>query len=163
MNRKQTPPKRAKATKKERSRRSRAEPITNDTGDRRVADQQAGNRSFMFMVVGVGASAGGLEAFKQLLAHLPVDTGMAFVLVMHLDPTHESVLTELLADVTRMPVSKVEDGMAVAPDHVYVIPPDTSMSIEGGSLRLRPRQEGRGRYRPIDSFLHRRHPVRHGY
>src|SRR5215470_6866519 len=63
------------------------------------------------MVVGVGASAGGLEAFKHLLAHLPADTAMAFVFVMHLDPTHESVLTELLAGVTRMPVSEVQDGI----------------------------------------------------
>jgi two-component system, chemotaxis family, CheB/CheR fusion protein len=88
-----------------------------------------------------------------LLARLPVDTGMAFVLVMHLDPAHESILTELLAKATRMPVSEVQDGVAVAPDHVYVMPRNTSMAIEGGALRLRPRQEGRGQHRPIDSFL----------
>src|SRR4029453_10124443 len=95
-------------------------------------------------VVAVGASAGGLEAFKQFLKRLPVDTGMAFVLITHLDPKHESILTELLARATRMPVSEVQDGMAVAPDHFYVIPRNTSMAIEGGALRLRPRQEGRG-------------------
>jgi two-component system, chemotaxis family, CheB/CheR fusion protein len=71
----------------------------------------------------------------------------------HLDPTHESILTELLAKATRMPVIEVQDGDAVAPDHVYVIPRNTRMAIEGGVLRLRPRQEGRGPHRPIDSFL----------
>jgi two-component system CheB/CheR fusion protein len=119
--------------------------------DGRAEDQQPGNGSFV--VVGVGASAGGLEAFTQLLTHLPVSTGMAFVMVMRLDPTHESILTELLAKATRMPVSEIQDGVAVAPDHVYVIPRNTSMAIEGGVLRLRPRQEGRAKYRPIDSFL----------
>jgi two-component system CheB/CheR fusion protein len=111
-----------------------------------------------------------------LLAHLPVDTGMAFVLITHLDPKHESILPELLAKATRIPVSEVQDGAAVAPDHIYVIPRNTSMAIEGGVLRLRPRQEGRGQHRPIDSldsFLQSlaedqntramRHPVGYGH
>src|SRR5690242_10095186 len=76
-----------------------------------------------FPIVGVGASAGGLEAFIQLLTPLPVDTGMAFVLVQHLAPTHESQLVDILARATRMPVVEAEEGMAVCPDHVYVIPP----------------------------------------
>src|SRR5687767_13018028 len=84
-------------------------------------------------VVGVGASAGGLEAFKQLLARLPFDTGMAFVLVTHLDPKHESILPELLARATRMPVSEVKDGTPVAPDHIYVMPRNKNMAIEGGA------------------------------
>ena len=84
--------------------------------EKRAAEQQAGNK--FFPVVGIGASAGGLEAFRRLLKHLPVDTGMAFVLVQHLDPTHESVLTELLSRSTKMPVSEVRDGTAVEPDHV---------------------------------------------
>jgi two-component system CheB/CheR fusion protein len=148
MNKKQPPPKRAKATKKEISPQPRAE---SDTNAIRAEDRQAGNRSFV--VVGVGASAGGLEALKRLLARLPADTGMAFVLVTHLDPSHESILPELLARSTQLPVSEVEDGTPVAPDHVYVMPRNTSMSIEGGALRLRPRKEGREQRRPIDSFL----------
>jgi two-component system, chemotaxis family, CheB/CheR fusion protein len=124
MNKKHSSPKRARATKKNISRQSRSEPATNASS---AEDQQPGNGSFV--VVGVGASAGGFEAFKQLLAHLPVDTGMAFVLVIHLDPKHESILTELLAKATRMPVSEVQDGAAVAPDHVYVIPRNMSMAI----------------------------------
>ncbi|HEV2669195.1 MAG TPA: chemotaxis protein CheB, partial [Blastocatellia bacterium] len=104
-------------------------------------------------VVGVGASAGGLEAFRQLLKRLPVSTGMAFVLVMHLDPKHESILPDLLAKATLLPVSEARDGTPVEPDHVYVMPRNTSMSIEGGALRLWPREKGRGQHRPIDSFL----------
>jgi two-component system, chemotaxis family, CheB/CheR fusion protein len=140
-----------RATKKRISRPARAESGANETNASRAGDQQNGNGSFV--IVGVGASAGGLEAFMQLLAHLPVDTGMAFVLITHLDPKHESILTELLARATRMPVSEVQDGMVVTPDHVYVIPRNASMAIEGGALRLRPRQEGRGGRRPIDTFL----------
>jgi two-component system CheB/CheR fusion protein len=117
----------------------------------RAEGQQAGNG--LVAVVGVGASAGGLEAFKQLLARLPVETGMAFVLVSHLDPKHESILPELLARATQMPVSEAEDGVAVAPDHIYVMPRNTIMAIESGALRLRPREEGRAQRHPIDAFL----------
>jgi two-component system, chemotaxis family, CheB/CheR fusion protein len=140
-----------RATKKGISRQARVESGANETDAGRAGDQQPGTGSLM--VVGVGASAGGLEAFKQLLAHLPVDTGMAFVLVMHLDPTHESILTKLLAKATRMPVSEVQDGAVVEPDHVYVIPRNMRMAIEGGALRLLPRQERREQQRPIDSFF----------
>src|SRR5262247_680707 len=101
----------------------------------------AQNRTFP--VVGIGASAGGLEAFRQLLEHLPTDTGMAFVLVQHLDPAHESILTELLSKATPMPVSEVVEGMAVAPDHVYVIPRNANMAIAQGILRLLPREDTR--------------------
>jgi two-component system CheB/CheR fusion protein len=104
-------------------------------------------------VVCIGASAGGLEAFTQLLRALPADTGMAFVLVQHLDPRHQSMLTSLLAKATSMPIRQVEEGMRVEPDHVYVIPPNASMAIEGGVLRLIPRAESRGRHMPVDFFM----------
>src|SRR5262245_55452850 len=107
----------------------------------------------LIAVVGVGASAGGLEAFRQLLKLLPVKTGMAIVLVTHLDPRHESILPDLLAKATPLPVSEVEDGTPVAPDHIYVMPRNTTMAIEGGALRLWPREKGRGQHRPIDTFL----------
>src|SRR5689334_12015134 len=80
-------------------------------------------------IVGIGASAGGLEAFEQLLRALPGNTGMAFVLVQHLAPTHQSMLSELLGKATRMPVIEVTDGLAVLPNRVYVIPPNAEMSI----------------------------------
>src|SRR5664280_1088781 len=76
----------------------------------------------IFPVVGIGASAGGLEAFTRLLHDLPANTGLAFVLVQHLDPSHKSVLTELLARATSMPVIEASEGMTLAPDSVYVIP-----------------------------------------
>jgi len=116
-----------------------------------VKTRQSQNRPFP--VVGIGASAGGLEAFRQLLEHLPTDTGMAFVLVQHLDPAHESILTELLSKATSMSVSEVVEGLAVEPNRVYVIPRNTNMAIEEGVLRLLPREDTRGQHRPIDYFL----------
>src|SRR5262245_54043036 len=106
-----------------------------------------------FPVVGIGASAGGLEAFTQLLDHLPNDTGMAFVFVQHLDPARESLLAELLSRATDMPVKVVEHGMRVEPNCVYVIPPNTNMAIANGALRLAPREETRGQHRSIDYFM----------
>src|SRR5262245_7206283 len=106
-----------------------------------------------FPVVGIGASAGGLEAFKQLLSHLPNDTGMAFVFVQHLDPARESILAELLSRATDMPVKEVKHGMRVEPNCLYVIPPNRNMAIVNGALLLAPRVETRGQYRPIDYFM----------
>ena len=105
-----------------------------------------------FPVVGVGASAGGLEAFTELLSALPAETGMAFVLVQHLDPDHPSLLTTLLTRTTTMPVEEVHDGVLVEPNHVYVIPPNTSLTLVEGSLRLAPRS-GRSPHLPIDHFF----------
>jgi two-component system CheB/CheR fusion protein len=106
-----------------------------------------------FPVVGIGASAGGLEAFTQLLAHLPDNTGMAFVLIQHLDPNHESQLADLLSKATRLPVIEVADGMAVSPDHIYVIPPATNLTIVRGVLQLSPRGEARIQHLPLDVFF----------
>src|SRR4029078_3981447 len=89
-----------------------------------------------FPIVGVGASAGGLDAFTQLLKHLPADTGMAFVLIQHLDPTHASFLRDALAKATTMPVSQAVEGTVVEANHVYVIPPDADISISRGRLTL---------------------------
>jgi two-component system CheB/CheR fusion protein len=104
-------------------------------------------------IVGIGASAGGLEAFEQLLAALPSDSGMAFVLVQHLAPKHESILSELLARATPMPVMEITEGTAVRPNHVYVIPPNADMSILDGVLHLSPLGPDRARRMPIDMFL----------
>ena len=104
------------------------------------------------VIVGVGASAGGLEAFTELLSHLPDDTGMAFVLIQHLDPSHESHLAELLAKATRMPVSEVKDGTRARANHVYVIPPRCNLGISGGVLHTSLRPD-RGRNMPVDAFF----------
>ena len=107
-----------------------------------------------FPIVGVGASAGGLDAFTQLLKHLPTDTGMGFVLIQHLDPTHASFLRDALAKATTMTVHQAEDGTAVEPDHVYVIPPDADISIHGGRLTLASRAlEARRSHLSVDGFL----------
>lgn len=104
-----------------------------------------------FPIVGIGASAGGLEAFKELLGAVPENTGAAFVFVQHLDPQHESQLVEILARVTTMAVQTVHDGVAVRPNQVYVLPPNTSMELESGCLRLVRREPGL--HLPIDIFF----------
>ena len=106
-----------------------------------------------FPIVGVGASAGGLEAFTQLLKQLPVDTGLGFVLVQHLDPQHPSVLTQLLARSTEIPVREVTDNLRVKPNHIYVIPPNTRLNIVHGVLKLQPRMQSRLALRSIDFFF----------
>ena len=117
-----------------------------------VAELDEPGSSASFPIVGVGASAGGLEAFTQLLKALPADTGMAFVLVQHLAPSHPSALAEILSRATKMPVLEVRDEPTVEPNHVYVIPPDRSIIIVGGGLQLLPR-EARGAHHPIDQFF----------
>src|SRR5438046_3076937 len=94
----------------------------------REAPVEAPSASPSFPIVGIGASAGGLEAFTQFLSGLPSETGMGFVLVQHLAPQHDSMLTELLSRTTRIPINEVEDGMCVQPNHIYVIPPNTNMA-----------------------------------
>ncbi|MEO7163284.1 MAG: chemotaxis protein CheB, partial [Bdellovibrionia bacterium] len=107
----------------------------------------------MFPVVGIGASAGGLEAFTQLLTHLPIDTGMAFVLIQHFDPTHGSMTAEILSRTTRMKVTEVKQGMRVEPNCIYIIPPNFRMGLSHGTLNLLPRTEVRGQTLVIDFFF----------
>jgi len=105
-------------------------------------------------VVGIGASAGGLEAFTQLLESLPATTGMAFVLIQHLDPTHESQLTDILSRKSKLPVREVHGNTPLAADNVYVIPASGNLRIEKGILHTVPRTDGSGvRNMPIDDFL----------
>ena len=93
-----------------------------------------------FPVVGIGASAGGLDACRKLLEALPAGNGMAFILVQHLDPTHESMMVDLLANHTSMTVRQAVDGMLIEREHLYVIPPGAYLSVEKGALHLsRPR------------------------
>ncbi|HZE99295.1 MAG TPA: chemotaxis protein CheB [Planctomycetota bacterium] len=103
-------------------------------------------------IVCIGASAGGLDAFGRLLEELPPDTGMAYVIIQHLDPSHPSSLPPLLAKKTPMPVSEARDGVRVKPNTFYVIPPDTVMSLSRGTLRLAARTSEK-RFLPIDHFM----------
>ncbi len=103
--------------------------------------------------MGIGASAGGLEAIGQLLSNLSPTTGMAFIIVQHLDPTHESMTTEILAKKTSMPVAEAKDGVHVDRNHIYVIPPNYRLAIRQQTLRLLPRGEGPTVHLPINFFL----------
>ncbi|MEO9078354.1 MAG: chemotaxis protein CheB [Rhodanobacter sp.] len=106
-----------------------------------------------FLVVGVGASAGGLDAARQLLRALPADSGMAFILVQHLDPTHESLMVELLASHTSMAVCQAANGMPVEPNHFYVIPPGTYLTVHDGALHLSEPPVRHGLRMPFDFLL----------
>jgi two-component system CheB/CheR fusion protein len=123
--------------------------VSQDAGPLQTDDAM---RSSVPRIVGIGASAGGLEAFTELLSHLPDDTGMAFVLIQHLDPSHESHLTELLSKATGMPVSEVRGETQALANHVYVIPPGRNLSISGGVLHTPPGPYN-GRNLPINTFL----------
>ena len=109
----------------------------------------------LFPVVGIGASAGGLDAFKRLLKAIPENSGMAYVLVQHLDPSHESLLQELLQKVTRIPVLEIADDIKVEPNHIYVIPSNKMMVATDGVLLLAPRpaKNKNERNLPIDLFF----------
>ncbi|MGL5939314.1 MAG: CheR family methyltransferase [Waterburya sp.] len=133
-------------------------PIPNDPSESRPANpdaepSQQAQTDASFPVVGIAASAGGLEAFTELIRHLPTDTGMAFVLIQHLSPDHESLLPEILGRVTAMSVRQVQDQTRVVSNTVYVIPPNTQMTLVDGTLRLALRQKSNGNYLPADVFL----------
>lgn len=105
------------------------------------------------VVVGIGASAGGLESYKRLLRSMPDDTGMAFVLVQHLDPSHESMMVQLLSKYTSMPVLQIDNAMPIQPNHVYMIPPNKFTRIKDGGLFLEAPINRRGVRLPIDYFF----------
>jgi two-component system CheB/CheR fusion protein len=104
-----------------------------------------------FPIVAIGASAGGLEAVSELLATLPATSEMAYVVIQHLDPDHESLLAEILAKKTAMPVMQIHEGLPVEAAHVYVIPPNATLILGGDRFRLAPRLSGR--HHPVDIFL----------
>ncbi len=105
------------------------------------------------LVVGIGASAGGLTAFKKFFANMPVDNGMAFVLVQHLDPHHDSMLVSLIGKQTGMKVVEAADGIRLTANSIFIIPPDATLTINGGVLRLTKPAPPRELRRPIDTFF----------
>ena len=117
-------------------------------GDIKKPDVKTG-----FPIIGIGASAGGLEAFELFFKEVPADSGMAFILVSHLDPGHASMLAEILQRVTSIPVVEANNQMAVEPNHVYVIPPNRELTIFHGTLQLGVPGLLRGQRMPIDTFL----------
>ena len=113
--------------------------------------KQKGNTHFP--VIGIGSSAGGLEALEQFLKQVPFPCGIAFVIIQHLDPTHKGIMAELLQRITAMPVCQVSDNLEIEPDHVYLIPPNQDMSILHGKLFLLDMVKPRGLRLPIDFFF----------
>ncbi len=149
-------PSKRHATKSSRHKKGSAvvrsvKPKSNRTAE--ALTQEKYSERTVFPVVAVGASAGGLESFSQLLSALPIDTGMAFVFLQHLDPKRSSMLVELLSKVTKMPVEEVRQGTYPQPDHVYVLPPNRDLSLSQGVFRLTPRTEVHGQHLPIDLFM----------
>ena len=122
------------------------EEIENETGKRTSSPDD-------FPVVGIGASAGGLDAFKKLIAAIPEQPGMAFILVQHMEPTHESLLPELLQKVSPIPVKEITDNVLIQPDHIYIIPANKLLTVIDGHLQLRPRLPKNERNMPIDVFF----------
>ncbi len=107
-----------------------------------------------FPIVGIGASAGGLESFSELIARIPADTGMAYVFVQHLDPSHGSLLVEILSKRAGFPVEEAREGVKILPDHLYVIAPNTTLTIGGDVLHLRSRDPAERPHRPVDTLFH---------
>ena len=106
-----------------------------------------------FLYVGVGASAGGLDALKKFLSNIPENSGMAFIIVQHMDPTHKSGLVNILSHYTQLKVLEVVDGVQVQPDHIYIIPPNKDLGILDGKLQLMEPIEPHGLRMPINYFL----------
>ncbi len=119
----------------------------------RTAEEKYGFPRLAFPIAAIGASAGGLEAFSNLLRGLPSDPGVALVFIPHLDPTHESAMVELLARTTSLPVRQAGDRMPVEINTVYVLPPNCDMTITEGVLHLARRESARGHHLPIDTFF----------
>src|SRR5215203_2003220 len=112
-----------------------------------------GNVGDGFMVVGLGASAGGIRAAKEFLENVPEGSGMAYVVILHLSPEHDSYLAEVLQQSTRMPVTQVNESVRIVPDHVYVIAPNRSLSVRDDSLVLSEVTCVEERRAPVDIFF----------
>lgn len=116
-------------------------------------------RNAAFPVVGIGASAGGLHAFIELLKNLPADAGMAYVFIQHLDPAHKSMLVDILSRETSMPVAEVKKGMSLMPDRVYITPSQKNVKLSSGRFHLVRRPSGA---QPPSSFPEQDMTVRRG-
>ena len=125
----------------------------NTTKNPSKSDSASPAPPFVFPIVGIGASAGGLEALEKFLINLEPNPGLALVVVTHMDPHHKSMMSELLSKHTSLPVTQAEDGQEVEPDSIYIIPPNTDILISNGRLILHPPSTSRGVRQPIDTFF----------
>ncbi len=124
-----------------------------DTNDNHRIDKPLTKSTLQFPVVGIGASAGGLEAFQKFIGSIPEASGMAYIFVQHLAPSHTSVLPELLQRVTSIPVHEITDNIHIKPDNIYIIPASNLLIANDGVLELSPRPPKEQRSRPIDIFF----------
>ena len=145
---KQTKPRKGKTTTKKT--RAEAKSTAKGVVSRKSPAEKQKER---FYIVGIGASAGGLHAFEGFFLNMPKDSGMAFILVPHLDPTHVSIMPDLMQKYTKMNVLQVEDGVTVQPNSVYVVPPNKDLAILHGTLQLIEPTMSHGPRMPIDHFL----------
>ena len=129
------------------------EPTSPSLRNKRAGCKVKPDANGTFPIVGIGSSAGGLEACQALLKALPADLGMAFIFVPHLDPSRQSAFSEILARSTAMPVNDVVDGTLVTPNHVFVIPRNCEMTITEGVLHISEREQPRPVNTTIDTFL----------
>src|SRR5712692_2215612 len=136
-----------------RKKPAKSKPKPSRVAKRTAVASDEPTHSSSFPIVGIGASAGGLEAFTRLLQKLPDDTGMALVLIQHLDPKHESILATLLSRATPMPVLEATHKVRVRPNHVYVIPRNTSMRIRDSVLILTSRLDTGEHHMAIGYFF----------
>ena len=141
----------ARSAKKKAQSKPRARAAARNAVYSTIEDESL--RGKPYPIVGVGASAGGFEAFRQLLKDMPPNAGMALVLIQHLDPGHESMLTRLLSKSSQMPIREVREGMAVEPNHVYVIPPGKALASADGFLHLSELPQEQGRRVAVDLFF----------
>src|SRR5438876_11744763 len=112
-----------------------------------------GIKNKLFPVVAIGASAGGLEAYTALIKNLRHDTGMAFVIIQHMDPKHKSFLTEILSRETDLKVNIAKNGIKPEPDNIYVIPPAADIIFRGGQFQTIPRPPASRAHMPVDIFM----------
>jgi len=140
----------AKASKKKKAPKKTSQKKTKKSVFQSVAASVSG---VTFPVVAIGASAGGFEAFSTLLRALPPEPGMVLIFIPHLDPTHESAMVDLLARTTKIPVVQATEGVRVACNTLYVLPPNSEMTIEEDTLHLAEREPGRAHHMPIDTFF----------
>ncbi|HEX5242379.1 MAG TPA: chemotaxis protein CheB, partial [Tepidisphaeraceae bacterium] len=133
--------------------RSQSAQNFNDSQVEIAVDSPSDPQTKTLFVAGVGASAGGLEALERFFRSTPADTGVAFVVIQHLSPDFKSLMDELLARYTKMPIHRVEDGMIVQPNCIYLIPPKKEMIISGGKLLLTDKDPQQDLSLPIDHFF----------
>jgi two-component system CheB/CheR fusion protein len=141
---------------KSRSQKTSPSARVSGAGEATTGPESAGHaadRTGAYRIVAIGGSSGSLDALERLLHVLKPNTRMGFVFIQHLDPTHESILPEILSRSSKLAITQARDGDQVAPEHLYVIPPNADLSIKDGVLRLTPRSDVKATHLPIDSFF----------